>query len=80
MDAVPESISADAANMGKCFMRKVPSGASRHADKTIPPKLSSLGGTDEMRQPAEYSFDLNDRCFTPSGASEILRMLAQVCL
>ncbi len=31
-------------------------------------------------QPAEYSCDLNDRCFTPSGASEIFRMFAQVCL
>ena len=29
---------------------------------------------------AVYSWDLNDRCLTPSGASEIFLMFAQVCL
>ena len=34
----------------------------------------------EERQPVEYSFDLNERPFTASGASASLRTFAQVCL
>ena len=33
-----------------------------------------------IAQDATYSHDLNDNCLTEAGASEIFRMLAQVCL
>jgi hypothetical protein len=40
---------------------------------------SFVGAAPEC-QPAAYSCDLKVRCFTPSGASAIFRIAAQVCL
>lgn len=38
------------------------------------------GGARRGGQPALYSIDLNERSAAEAGASEIFRILAQVCL
>ena len=55
-----------------------PTGVQSLRDKSRGPALTP--GHLCIAQDATYSQDLNDSCFTEAGASEILRMLAQVCL
>lgn len=59
------------------FLEK-PTGVQYLRDKRGGP--TSTPGRRCIAQDAAYSQDLNDNCLTEAGASEIFRMLAQVCL